>query len=80
MKVELEGVVEFDDLVAGLDRLPRLRQCKLKPWIDVDLRPADGQDVQLTARKHAAGGNSPIISILEFRGVLVTHGKDAENR
>src|SRR6202034_1698476 len=77
---DLHAVVEFGELLAGLDRRSRRLLLKLKPWIDRGPHPAEGQDVQLTARKHAAGSKSRLIIIFEFRGVLVTDVKDAENR
>jgi hypothetical protein len=76
----LEGIIEFDKLFARLDRQSRLRQLKLKPWIDVGPHPAEGDYVQRPVRKRAAGDNSRLVIMLKLRGVLVAYGEDAKER
>src|SRR6516225_8811370 len=71
---DLDRVGEFDELFAGLHRLSRLRQLKLKARIDVGPHPAQAQNIELAARKNSPRFCAGLVVMLEFGGVLVAVG------
>jgi hypothetical protein len=77
---ELNGVVEFDELIVALYRQPRRAQLKLKAPVNTGFDPAEAYDIELATRKQPAVCRTGLEIIFEFCGILVADRVHAEQR